>query len=79
MRKPAGQITYLVDAIETQRMLWVFCLICGHSQRVHPWALSRRGGGLQTLDEVAKKCRCRNCGKQDALVIPSRMSFEGRG
>jgi len=79
MRKPVRQIVYLVDAIETRRMLWVFCLICGHAQLVHPFALSRRGGGLQTLNDVAKKCRCKNCGKQDALVVPSRTTFEGRG
>jgi hypothetical protein len=60
-------------------MLWVFCVGCGHAQRVHPWQLSKKGGGLQTLEEVAKKCRCQKCGLRDALVTPSRSTFEGRG
>jgi hypothetical protein len=73
------EIKFLVDAVEARRMLWVFCIGCGHAERLHPWHLSKRGGGLQTLEDVAKKCRCKKCGRQDALVIPSRMIFEGRG
>jgi Zn ribbon nucleic-acid-binding protein len=78
-RAHTGPIKFLVDAIEARRMLWVFCIGCGHAQRLHPWRLSKKGGGLQTLDDVAKKCRCKKCGRQDTLVMPSRDYFEGRG
>jgi hypothetical protein len=76
---PIGTILYLVDAVEARRMLWVFCLGCGHADRLHPYKLARKGGGLQTLADVARKCRCSRCGSRDALVVPSRMHFEGRG
>jgi len=74
-----GTIIYLVDAIESRRMLWVFCIGCGHAQRVHPWHLSKKGGGLQTLADAAKKCRCKKCGRRDAFITPSREHFDGRG
>jgi Zn ribbon nucleic-acid-binding protein len=79
MRKRGpSDIKYLVEALEAQQRLWVFCVGCGHAQRVHPYHLSGRGGGLQTLEDVAKKCKCRKCGRRDAMVIPSRDSFEVR-
>jgi len=79
MRKRSpSEIKYLVDALEAQQRLWLFCRGCGHAQRMHPYHLSNHGGGLQTLEEVAKKCRCRKCGQRDAVVLPSHDSFESR-
>jgi len=79
LRGPSQPIVYLVDALEARRMLWLFCMACGHSHRTHPHTLARRGGGLQTLEQAAGKCRCRRCGSRDAMVFPSLMNFDGRG
>lgn len=77
-KRGPSEIKYLVDALEAQQRLWMFRIECGHAQRAHPYYLFGRGGGVQTLEDVAKKCKCQKCGRRDAVVIPSRGSFELR-
>lgn len=75
-----GKFETLIDFIEAQRLVWVFCLRCGHSTREHPYKLAQGGrdGGLAKLDDAAKRCRCRRCNSKAAMLIPSLEYYEGR-
>jgi hypothetical protein len=79
MRARAGEIKFLVDAMEARRLLWIFCLRCGHSTREHPYKIARgKIGGLAKLEEAAKHCKCRRCSSRAAMIVPSLESYESR-
>ena len=75
---PLTVIKYLGDAQASQRMLWVFCVSCGHATQCHPWVLIQKGSLTQTLEEAEKRCRCRRCGAKDAKLMLSRTTVMPR-
>lgn len=71
----SGPITTVREALQAERMLWAFCLLCGHATHMSPWAMAQRAGRDMTLREIAKLCRCTRCNARDGVVFPSRRSM----
>lgn len=42
---------------------------CGFSREIEPEALARLGGWLTTLETLASRLRCSQCGKKAAEVV----------
>lgn len=70
VRHRIGALETLGHAVEAQRLLWVLCRRCGHTQRFDPRHLMALKGDL-TLKELQRQLRCQRCRRQRAAVITS--------
>jgi hypothetical protein len=77
MRHWIGPIESLSDACRAQRMLWAFCLYCGHGQRFDPRNLMALNGEV-TLVELQRKLKCRRCKYRRAHIVPHDEPWIGR-
>jgi hypothetical protein len=76
-RQWIGAIETLTDACRAQRMLWAFCLNCGHGERFDPRNLMALVGDA-SLRKLQQKLKCRRCTHRRAHVIPSDRPWPGR-
>jgi hypothetical protein len=77
MRHWIGPIESLSDACRAQRMLWAFCLNCGHGERFDPRNLMALKGEL-SLKRLQEKLKCRRCTHRRAHIVPSDIPWIGR-
>ena len=65
-----GPIVSLRDAVTARRMLWLFCLACGHAHRTDPREVAFRLGAV-TFGEMSPRLRCLRCGQKGrASILP---------
>ncbi len=77
MRHWVGAIEKLSDACRAQRLLWVFCLNCGHGERFDPRNLLALSGE-QSLKTLQAKFKCRRCTHRRAHIVPNDRPWPGR-
>ncbi len=77
MRDWHGPISDLHDAVMAQRMLFAFCLACGHASRFDPRSMAHRFGKMR-LDVLARRFRCSRCKSRAAHIVPALLTFNGR-
>jgi hypothetical protein len=77
MRHWIGPIESLSDACRAHRLLWAFCLNCGHGERFDPRNLMALAGEL-SLRTLQARLRCRRCNHRRAHVVPNDQPWIGR-
>ena len=77
MRHWIGPIESLADACRAQRLLWAFCLNCGHGQRFDPRNLMALMGEV-SLKRLQQKLKCRRCRQRRAYIVPNDERWIGR-
>ncbi len=79
----SGPIRTLGEAHAAGRVLWAFCRNCGTARQMVPWTLitkSRMGAGSdRTLEEVARRLKCRSCRLKEGMLIPATGLFNAPG
>lgn len=77
VREWSGPIETLADACRARRLLWVFCLRCGHAKKIDPRKVILLVGEL-TVRDLQKRLRCERCKQKHAHVVPSDEEWAGR-
>ncbi|MPY70901.1 MAG: hypothetical protein GEU92_12520 [Alphaproteobacteria bacterium] len=70
-------IETLSDACRARRLLWAFCLACGHAHRVDPRKVMLLAGEL-TLRDLQKRLKCERCRQKRGHVLPHDEEWDGR-
>jgi len=52
VRYQIGPVKSLLEAVRAERLLWFFCLWCGHAGRIDPRELAGTLGRNMTFDEL---------------------------
>lgn len=67
-----GPIGTLRDAARARRMLWAFCLWCGHAGHLDPWKTALAAKRDMSFDELARRLTCNRCkARGKSLVVAS--------
>ena len=77
MRHWVGAIETLSDSCRAQRMLWAFCLNCGHGERFDPRNLMALVGDA-SLAQLQSRLKCRRCTHRRARLVPNDRPWLGR-
>jgi hypothetical protein len=72
-----GVIETLSDACRARRLLWAFCLACGHGHRLDPRKIMLMTGEL-TMRDLQKRLRCQRCRQRRGHVVPNDEEWPGR-
>lgn len=70
MRQWPGPITNLRQAVASERLIWAFCLFCGHAHRFDPRDLAWKYDAAE-LRAIERKFRCGRCKNRYAILVPS--------
>lgn len=77
-RQSRESIRTLQDAARADLLLWLFCTVCGHAERMSPFDLAGLTGKNSTPAELRRRLKCRRCGKVGhAEVFPSEQRATG--
>lgn len=63
-------IERLSDAVRALRMIWFFCLNCGHGARLDPRNLMALAGDARLCD-LRERLKCQRCGHMRGHVVPN--------
>jgi hypothetical protein len=72
-----GAIETLADACRAQRLLWAFCLNCGHGERFDPRNLIALIGE-QNFKDLQHRFKCQRCSQLRSHIVPSDQPWPGR-
>jgi hypothetical protein len=76
VREHFGPVKSILDAVRVEKLLWFFCLWCGHSGRFDPRELAHVTGRNMTFVELKPRLRCKRCGQRGkAEVFASEHAF----
>jgi hypothetical protein len=79
VRTQIGPVKSLLDAVRAEKLLWFFCLWCGHSGRFDPRELARTTGRNMTFPELKPRLKCKRCGQRgEAEVFVAKHGWPGR-
>jgi hypothetical protein len=79
VRQHTGPVQSILDAVRAEKLLWFFCLNCGHAGRFDPRELVHFTKGNMTFPQLKPHLKCTRC-KQlgEAEVFVSKYGWPQR-
>ncbi len=64
-----SQAMTLRDASRARKLIWIFCLGCGHAARMDPYQLAMLLGHDIAIGAPVQRFRCQRCGRRQAATV----------